>query len=131
MDPISKLARSLALVRRQPGTQGAAATPGGDKTAAGAQAARASRAPSAPTGDLRGRVAAGLAALSETDRGSQDRQVAVFVEQVLLHEWGASFRESPQFRQTVKRVAKAMKGDPQVRAELEALLQELGAEGRG
>jgi osmotically-inducible protein OsmY len=130
LDPISKLARSLALVRRQPGTQGAATTPGGDKAATGAQAARPSRAASAPTGDLRQRVAAGLAALSEADRASHDRPVAVFVEQVLLHEWGASFRESAQYRQTARRVAKAMKGDPQVRAELESLLNELVAEGR-
>jgi osmotically-inducible protein OsmY len=129
LDPISKLARSLALVRRQPGTQGAAAAPGGDKAAGGAPAARTSRGAAPPRGDLRERVAAGLAALSDIERASHDRQVAVFVEQVLLHEWGATFRESPQFRQTAKRVAKAMKGDPQVKAELEAVLRELARGG--
>lgn len=125
MDPISKLAQSLALMRRQPAAKSAPA--GGEKMAAQAQATRSSRAP-APRGDLRERVVAGLAALAETDRASHDRQVTVFVEQVLLYEWGPGFRESAQFRQSVKRVAGAMNSEPQLRGELETLLRELVAE---
>lgn len=129
MDPISKLAQSLALLRRQQAAKGAPAPAGGDKAAAQARPARSSRAP-ASRGDLRERVIAGLAALAETDQASRERQVAVFVEQVLLYEWGPGFRESAQFRQTVKRIARAMDSEPQVRVELEVLLRELVAESR-
>lgn len=129
MDPISKLAQSLALIRRQPAAKSAAPAATPDKTAARAPGARGSRSSQA-RGDLRERIVASLAAMAETDRASNERQVSVFVEQVLMHEWGQAFRESAQLRQTVKRVARAMLSEPQVRGELESLLRELVAESR-
>lgn len=129
MDSISKLAQSLALTRRQASPKAPTTPVSGEKSAAPAQAPKGRRGPDAGT-SLRERVVSGLAALSEADMASHDRQVTVFVEQILLHEWGASFRESTQFRQTVKRVARAMKNEPLVRAELDALLHELALESR-
>lgn len=128
MDPISRLAQSLALLRR-PASVRPAPPPGtGSSKAAPAPSSRA-RGSGSATG-LRERIVSRLAALSDADLASQERQALVFVEQVLTQEWGTTFRESPQARQMVKRVARAMRNDPRIRAELEATLQELAAESR-
>ncbi len=130
MDPLSKLAQSLALTRRQPGAKGAAAdTFPEEKAPARAHAARSTQGNSG-RGDLRERIVSSLAALSEAELASGERPVAVFVEQVLVHEWGPGFRESARFRQTVKRVVRTMRNAPQVRSELDALLQDLRPERR-
>lgn len=130
MDSLSKLAQSLALIRAQAGRKGTAASaPLGEKAPVRAQAVRSTRGNNG-RGDLRERIVSSLAALSEAELASGERPVMVFVEQVLLHEWGPGFRESARFRQTVKRVARTMRNAPPVRSELDALLQDLRPKSR-
>lgn len=123
MDPVSKLARALAVIRRQ----AAASPPNGqskaDAAPPGAQPAPARAQPRPP--ELRALIALRLAAVPATDPDVRTTRARVFVEQVLVHELGVAFRDSPQFRQTVKRVQRAMDGDPAMKAELDALLDSL------
>lgn len=123
MDPVSKLARALAVIRRQAGASAPAGQPKADTAAPAAQHPQARAQPRPP--ELRTLIAQRLAAVPATDPDVRATRARVFVEQVLIHELGATFRDSPQFKQTVKRVQRAMDSDPAVKAELDALLASL------
>lgn len=116
MDPVGKLSRALALMRRAVGTRQPAARPAG----AGA------RGPA--TAGHQGVEQAVVRRLREIPRDDPERRTLaarVFLEQVLLEEFGQELKNSPRFQEMVGEVQRVMDGDPQLQAELQALLDEL------
>lgn len=121
MDPIDSVSRAMQLLRQRL----AAGKPSTNATAAGSAAsANAGLAP----GPLRTTIAARLRALRPKDEGFQERAVEVFVEGVLLSEFGAEMTNDAQFRQLILGVARAMRAEPQTAAELDQLIQTLRQE---
>jgi hypothetical protein len=113
----------LAVIRRQAASSPPSGHAKADAASQGAQPT-AARAQPRPL-ELRALIAQRLAAVPATDPDARTTRARVFVEQVLVHELGPAFRDSPQFKQTVKRVQRAMDGDPAMKAELDALLDSL------
>lgn len=127
MDPISKLGRALAVIRRA----ASARQPSG-----GAQrhlAARSDGPPShtATDAELRAQIVRRLSAVNPNDPNQRDASVRVFLEQVLLREFGPQVLSSQRFQNAVRDVQQVMDADPGVRAELDSLIEELASAGRG
>lgn len=125
MDPVSKLGRALAVIRR---------------AASGKQPNGAAQRQSAPRSDgpppqastdaqLRAEIARRLRAVAPNDPNRRDTSVRVFLEQVLLREFGAQALGSPRFQNAVRDVQQVMDADPGVRAELDSLIEELAYAG--
>lgn len=121
MDPIDSVSRAMQLLRlRLAGGKTGVNAP----RAAGAASAAGGLAP----GPLRSTIAARLRALQPEDEAFQERAVEVFVEGVLLSEFGAGMTNDAQFRQLIHGVACAMRAEPQTAAELDQLIQALRQE---
>lgn len=121
MDPIDSVSRAMQLLRQRL----AAGKPGASPPrAAGAASAVVGLAP----GPLRTTIAARLRALQPQDERFHERAVDVFVEGVLLSEFGAEMTNDVQFRQLILGVARAMRAEPQTAAELDQLIQTLREE---
>lgn len=126
MDPVSKLGRALAIIRRTAtGRQ-----PGGKGAAAGSSDA----SPSHPTteAEFQAVVARRLRAVSPEAPGARNASVRILLEQVLLREFGQDVLHSPRFQDTVRDVQKVMEADAATRVELDNLIADLvkGAPGR-
>lgn len=118
MDPIDRVSRALELLRRRlanPRLQ----EPSG--AAAGGAAADAT----APAKSARLGVAGRLAALNADDPQYLDRATEVFVESVLLSEFGDQLTNDPQFRQLIRAVAREMRTEPATAMKLEQLFRSM------
>jgi hypothetical protein len=115
MDPVSKLSRALALLRRTPTDP--RATPG--------RLLSASSAGPAAGSDLRETIARRLREIPPDAPERRTRAVRVFVEQVLFAEFGEELKHSFRFQEMVGEVQRVMEGDPGLRAELDQLIAEL------
>lgn len=121
MDPISRLNRVMALMRsRQSGRPQQA----GQAGAAKAQAA-APRGAAANPESVREHIAACMQGIDLATPAGQEQGVKVFLEAVLLKEWGRGMLNSPRFKTLLAEVQGVLESDPDVRAELMALLKEL------
>jgi hypothetical protein len=121
VDPISKLARAVALTRRQAAGK---RTDGTAKTPAGAAPAGAQRSHQQ---QLKVDIARRLKAIGSADSRRRNEAVRVLLEHMLLHEFGEPSSDAAQLAATVADVQRVMDADPRVRAALDALLQELVA----
>ena len=126
-DPISRLSRTLAVLRQ------------GGKTRTDSASAHSSGKKAAATGtnrqahgdkahDLRADIAICLRAIDPQDPNRRGTAVRIFIERVLLHELGGQLERSPQFHSIVGDVQKAMEEDEDVRRELQALVGKLEGE---
>src|SRR5688572_30046267 len=118
MDPISKLARALSVLRRS-GTS--APRPGG------AAPRRASTGPAAGDAELRSEIARRLRALNPDDPQHRRVAVRVFLEHVLQREFGSRALDARLLQSAVRNVQQLMESNPGVKAELDALIDELAA----
>lgn len=126
MDPVSKLGRALAVVRR------AASARKPSSSAQGQVAARGEGPPRQPVTDaqLRTEIARQLGALNPNDPNRRDVSAKVFLEQVLLRELGPDLLTSQRLQSAIRDVQQVMDADPAVRAEFDALLEEMANTGR-
>jgi hypothetical protein len=118
MDPVSKLSRALAIIRR------AAARPSGT-TRQPAEAKAGSASEQASEAEFRAVVAQRLGAISAQDPDRRNTSARVFLEQVLLREFGAKVLNSQHFQDTLREVQRVMEADAAMSAELDNLIQEL------
>ena len=123
-DPISRLSRTLAVLRQGGKTrpERASARTGGTK-AASTEIERQAQGDRA--NDLRADIVSRLRAIDPQDPNRRGTAVRIFVERVLLHELGGQLERSPQFHSIVADVQKAMEEDEDMRGELQALVEEL------
>jgi hypothetical protein len=119
MDPISRLSKALAVIRRA----ASARQPGAGAPRPGAPAGPGARAGS--DAELRVQIARRLRAIDPGDPHRRDVAVRVFLEQVLLHEFGPDAPSMPWFRDAVREVQQVMDADPRVKAELDAAILQL------
>lgn len=124
MDPIDSVSRAMQLLRLRL----AAGKPRDSAPRVAGAAGAASAAGGLAPGPLRATIAARLRALQPKDEGFQERAVEVFVEGVLLSEFGAEMTNDAQFRQLIHGVARAMRAEPQTAVELDQLIQTLRQE---
>lgn len=119
MDALSKLSRALAIIRRtgQPLHRKAAGAP--------ASATEAQR--DASELNFRAQVAARLRTLERRDPNFRNASTRVFLEQVLLREFGEGVLGSREFQQTLQEVQRVMEANEAMRAELEALVEQLAS----
>lgn len=124
MDPISKFARTLAVLRKNSPSRKATGSPAQpDHAAIGA----GQPPPEATAQRLRADIAKRLRAIDRDDPNRQHAAVRVFIERVLLHELGSELQRSPKFHGIVDDVQRAMQSDEGVKAELQELITELGS----
>jgi hypothetical protein len=121
MDPVSKLTRTLAVLRR-----GAASrTAKGSAAKGSAPRAASSRDSAANVSELHAEIARRLGNVSPEDPNRRDISVRVLLEQVLLHEFGPGLLTSQRFGDLVQRVQLTMDADPDIRAQLDRLVEEM------
>jgi hypothetical protein len=120
MDPIDRVSRALELLRRRLANPRLQDLPG---TSAGGASGDAS---SLTKGGRPG-VAERLAALNADDPQYLDRATEVFVESVLLSEFGEQFTNEPRFRQLIRGVAREMRTEPATAVQLEQLFRSMRA----
>lgn len=123
MNPISKLTRTLSVLRQDGKPRTGAATAQSQRRGS----ANAPAAPEASAQQLRTEIAKRLRAIARDDPNRRNASIRVFVERVLVHELGSQLQSSPKFPGLVADVQQAMESDDGVKAELEALLLELDA----
>lgn len=117
MDPIDSISRVMQLLRRRLPVPGRS-------TAAGTQGSAPGTAAAAPQ-DVRDGVAARLSALDPQTPGYAERATELFVESVLLAEFGEPLTNDPQFRQVILGVAREMRAEPETARDLERLFETL------
>jgi hypothetical protein len=122
MDPVSKLARTLGIVRR-------AAAPRSSTGAAAGSSARnnPTRGQGTSAGDLYADIARRLSTVSPQDANGRDTRVRLLLQQILLHEFGSRVLASQGFNDVLDRVQAAMEADPAIRAELDGLIEAMSA----
>lgn len=120
MDPVGKLSRALALMRRAVGTGRQPARSADGKPDAGLA--------TAGQRDVAQAVVRRLHEIPLDDPERRTLAVRVFLEQVLLEEFGPGLKNSPRFQEMVGEVQRMMDGDPGLHAELDALVEELMAQ---
>lgn len=92
-----------------------------------------SAAPGAPASGARleQTLAARLSRLDQTRPGAEQEAIAIFIETVLAHEFGAALLEQSSGRELLSQVQDAMLSAPGVRAALLSLLGGLARPGPG
>ncbi|HWI10821.1 MAG TPA: hypothetical protein VNU48_05780 [Burkholderiaceae bacterium] len=123
MDPVSKLTKTLAAFRRITGSP----APAGGKVKSQAGQAASGRTPASTVGELHAEIARRLGMVSPLDPNRRDAAVKVFLEQVLLHEFGPQLLTSQRFSDMVRSVQQTMDADPAVKAQLDDLIGEVSA----
>ena len=123
MDPVSRLNRTLAALR-QAGTSPRHVGTAGQ----GAGAPQTTSPRRGSVGKLRALIVRRLRTLDPSDPAQRDAGVRLFLEQVLLHEFGTELVNSPRFQQMVGEVFDAMNADAGLKAELDALVRQLAGE---
>lgn len=126
MDPIDNARRSLEALRRQLA----------DKLAKNHETGRAQDPPALPSGTskpgltptLRQNVARKVKGLSRSDPNYEDKAIGIFVESVLLNEFGEGLIHNPEFREIMQNVQQSMRSDAHLRAEFQALMKTLESE---
>jgi hypothetical protein len=120
MDPVGKLSRALALMRRAVGT---------GRQASGASAGRPDAGlATAGQQDVAHAVVRRLREIPPDDPEWRTLALRVFLEQVLLEEFGPGLKNSPRFQEMVGEVQRMMDGDPGLHAELDVLIETLTAQ---
>ena len=76
-------------------------------------------------------LASRLSRLDRTRPGAEQEAIAIFIETVLAHEFGAALLEQPSGRELLSQVQDAMLSAPEVRAALLTLLAGLARPGPG
>lgn len=115
MDPIDSISRVMQLLRRRlpaPGRPAPAAGSAPGPAATGQQ-------------DIRDGIAARLSTLDPKTPGYAERATELFVESVLLAEFGEPLTNDPQFRQVILGVAREMRAEPETARDLERLFETL------
>ena len=92
-----------------------------------------SAAPGAPASgaSLEQTLAAQLSRLDQTRPGAEQEAIAIFIETVLAHEFGAALLEQSSGRELLSQVQDAMLSAREVRAALLSLLGGLARPGSG
>lgn len=85
----------------------------------------------APGASLEQTLASRLSRLDEIRPDTEQEAVAIFIETVLAHEFGAALLEQPSGRELLSQVQQAMVSSPEVRSALLALLRGLARSGAG
>jgi hypothetical protein len=117
MDPIDGVSRALQLMRLRLADEKRSSSRGSTSTAApGAQERKE---------DVRGAIATRLGACDRDDPAYLERATEVFVEAVLLDEFGEGMSNDVQFRQVILGVAREMRAQPETARQLEQLFESL------
>lgn len=123
MTPIDGVARAMRLLRRRLGAT--PQSPASGRSAPDAPDAADGQAADGADRPLEGAVAARLRQLDATDPGFAEQATEVFVETVLLAEFGAQMTNDAQFRGVIRSVAREMRSQADTAAELDRLLRSL------
>jgi hypothetical protein len=75
--------------------------------------------------DLRRKVTRRLRSISESDPAFQQKTVGVFVESVLLDQFGENLVNDPSFRELIDQVCTTMTQDEAIASDLRALISEM------
>lgn len=121
MDPISRLSRTLAVLRET----GKPRADTAQAKSSGSGAARKLTKPEIAAQGLRAEIVGRMHMIAPDDPSRRQASIRIFVERVLVHELGSQLQRSPRFQGIVADVQQAMESDEGVRAELEGLISEL------
>jgi|SRR5215831_13534717 len=123
MDPVRGVSQVMEVLRRTMSEnietlRRAGRLPPGQQT--GVQPARPQSAAS-----LRRKVVRRLGSISENDPAFQQKAVSLFVESVLLDQFGESLMNDPGFRELIDQVCATMTQDEAIASDLRTLIVEL------
>ncbi len=129
-DPLSTVSPVMEILRRQMAENldrlRKSATAGGTASGARALPQLGSR-PVTPT--LRQTLARRVKSLDTDDPQFQGKATALFVESILLSEFGEGMINDPEFRLVIREVAATMSTQPAIANDLAVLFAELAATG--
>ena len=130
MTSISPASALAALLRSQLGTSTKTAPAIGAQAAAPGSAGKPGvqgRTPvsHAPPEDLQSRIARRVLALEPADPGRRRKIFRMFLEAVLLQEWGSQLANDPAFHRLVDAVQAQMAADAHLHGLMEELTQRL------
>lgn len=120
MDPVSRLTKALAALRKPAAASTSRKGPGPATAGTTASARERKGDP-----DLRVDIAQRIAQIDLTQPDQRAGAVRVFIEQVLSREFGHAAVASATFQQRIADVQRVMDGDAQTRSELDGLLANL------
>jgi hypothetical protein len=126
MDPVSNLGAMIESVRRQLGTNRAGNAAPSSRTASTA-AQRETGAAQASLSGLQQALRQRLAAIDGDETTRRRRATRVFVEQVLLREFGDAIIEDPAFQTLLDQVQGLISADPELDRQLAAALKAVSA----
>jgi hypothetical protein len=122
MDPISRLSKALAGLRKS-GVKKHAGTTSAAESSRGSKASLETQ----HNTELRADIAVRIAQIDLSQPDQRAAAVRVFVEQVLSREFGHAAVASAAFQQTIGDVQRVMDSDASTRSELDRMLKELAA----
>ena len=123
MQPVDNLSQIMQVLRRQMAENLQRMRDGGKATGLPMPAAPAART-SAP---LRQTVARRIKAIDVDDPSYRDKVTALFVESVLLAEFGEGLVNEPEFRDLAQQVQSALLADAELQSSLSQLAAQLRA----
>lgn len=127
MDPVSGVSPLMEVLRRQMSENLEKLRQAGSATAGSRALPQLAERPVA--GTLRQTLARRIKAVDAHDPRFQEKATALFVESILLSEFGDGLVNDAGFRIMIRDVAGAMSADPATADELARLFAELGAPG--
>jgi hypothetical protein len=126
MEPISGLSQVMESLRRQLAESSARLEKGG--RAGKHDAAAKNRAASVGAGPtLQKRIATKIRALNPDDPGWERKAGKLFLETVLLDEFGDQLMNDPSFSQLVDEIAQTIEGQAETKQKMAALVKSLAA----
>jgi len=123
VDPINSVSQVMEALRRRMSENLETLRAQGKLPAAERSPLRAARPKSAA--DLRKTVMRRVGLIPETDPAFDRKTATLFVESVLLDQFGESLVNAPAFRDLVEQVSATMTQDEAIAADLRALIAEL------
>lgn len=125
MDPVSNLSQLIETLRRQMSShleRPAAQATQRSKSTANTPSQRSGRA---AFSELQPTLAQRIKALDPDDKRRRQKATRIFLETVLVNEFGDAFLADPKFGEIVEQIQSTMEADEQIRGQLDALVTHL------
>ena len=123
MDPINSVSQVMEALRRRMSENLETMRLSGRLPLGSGTTAQAARPKSAA--DLRTAVMRRVSSVSENDPAFDRKTAALFVESILLDQFGENLVNAPAFRELVEQVSTTMTQDEAIASDLRALIAEL------
>jgi hypothetical protein len=125
MDPINELNQIARILRQKLSERSSPLSSKGAGSSTAVSSSTARTCPKASAEEIKRKIGERIKALSGEDKGGR-RAAQIFVEVILLWEFGDHLIQDPQFTELSREVVNTMAENPKIWHKLHALLKEFG-----